>query len=200
MSKATVPEKLKTAIVIPTHKGGSYKDTCNYRPTSILPSLHLKIVFDTVDHKILLEKLFANDDALLISVHKEFDQAQCKLKEDFSNFLYWAHDNKLVCLRCGVFPIFVDIKTSSSTPDARRAVSKGKRIWLVPERKILFSRRDSRSHYLYLLTTDLQRELHWVEWLMLDDWVRLKVSEFSFQKREATEPQRKCCKKSRYKK
>ncbi|KAG8234725.1 hypothetical protein J437_LFUL000959 [Ladona fulva] len=105
MSEATVPEKLKTAIVIPTHTGRSYKDTCNYRPISILPSLHkinksisdnqfgfqktkgtkiaiekcaqtvndaldnkssvllfvdLKKAFDTIDHKILLEKLFAN--------------------------------------------------------------------------------------------------------------------------------------------
>ena len=54
------PEKLKVAKIRPIFKKGDESMVDNYRPVSILPALSKvfeKVVFDTLDHTIILEKL-----------------------------------------------------------------------------------------------------------------------------------------------
>ena len=65
-SKGIFPEKLKTAKVIPLHKGGSTQDLNNFRPISLLSIfdkiiekfLHKRLYYFIEEHSILFENQF----------------------------------------------------------------------------------------------------------------------------------------------
>ena len=72
------------------------------------------------------------------------------------------------CLKVGVFPKFVDVKTKSTSPASTKALQVAKTIWLKLEMKKWLAKRDALSHYLALLWTRLVRELHPVEWSLFE--------------------------------
>ncbi|KAG8228226.1 hypothetical protein J437_LFUL004351 [Ladona fulva] len=84
------------------------------------------------------------------------------------------------CLKLGVFPKFVDMKTKKMSPVA---LQTAKITWLKLELNMWWcSQRDSLSQYLAVLWGELVLKLHFVEWSLLDVSVHEEVSDFAFIK------------------
>ncbi|XP_071442232.1 uncharacterized protein, partial [Hetaerina americana] len=87
------------------------------------------------------------------------------------------------CLAKKIVPKYVVLKLSPTTNAGRHAVEAAKRIWVRRELHEWYVKRDAISHYLLLLHMELTKNLHWVEWICLDDKIRQRSSEVAHTKR-----------------
>ncbi|XP_071455076.1 uncharacterized protein [Hetaerina americana] len=90
---------------------------------------------------------------------------------------------KKVCLALGITPNYVNLHTNIKSPAARHATRIARTVWVKSELQAWYKKRDSIAHYRFLLQTELTRELHWIEWNLLDDYVRQRSSEIAQKKR-----------------
>ena len=80
------------------------------------------------------------------------------------------------CVKKGIFPKYIELKTNNKSPQARKGVFKGKLQWLKEDRKTQYRNRDSYNVYLKVIHTELSFRLHPVEFDTLDFNVRRQVN------------------------
>ena len=86
------------------------------------------------------------------------------------------------CLKQKVFPKFVQLKSTSQTPSAKKAIEIGKINWLKEETRKWFIIRDNLLLHIKVLHSELTYKLHPIEFDILDDHTRLTISEIIYKK------------------
>uniref|UniRef100_L7LW06 Putative tick transposon n=1 Tax=Rhipicephalus pulchellus TaxID=72859 RepID=L7LW06_RHIPC len=99
LTSASIPEKLKTAIVKPLFKAGKKDDIENYRPISILP------ILSQILEKFLLQCMTSFLQKFSLLTPRQFgfiaNRSTTTLLEEFSDEIYSALDKNLFC--CALF-------------------------------------------------------------------------------------------------
>jgi hypothetical protein len=117
LEKGKVPYKMKTAIVSPIYKDGSHRDPNNYRPISILPSMH-KVMEKYIANKLIK---FMEKHDIISKYQYGFQQSKGtkfaleKLSETVKNAME---------RRMSVVLLFVDLKKAFDTVDHKILLSK----------------------------------------------------------------------------
>ncbi|XP_071441617.1 uncharacterized protein [Hetaerina americana] len=88
------------------------------------------------------------------------------------------------CLKRGVTPKFVSIKSCSSSPAAQHAISTAKKVWVQKEVKMWYSKREAICHYLFILHMELCSKLHPAEFQVWEDRVRSRTKSICDAKRK----------------
>lgn len=86
------------------------------------------------------------------------------------------------CSKHKITPNYVNITTKATSAAAKIAIEKAKQIWIKEETKQWFIRRQNIRIHLYILHSQLASKLHPLEFDMLQDQVREKVSKIIHQK------------------
>ena len=127
-------------------------------------------------HKVTAEQIQLLKEASVAQQAKMFFKLHMKHKRIVQNI--WFNQQ---CVKYNIIPNYIQIKFKSDSIAAKKTEAAAKKIWLREESKFWFVARDSIRIYIKVLHSELSYHLHPVEFDLLEDQVRSRISKIGYQ-------------------